>query len=159
MKQAVLFLVLSLIVACGQPAEEKLLLKIDSLQNKLAKAYKPGLGEFMSGIQVHHEKLWFAGEAQNWKLADFEMGEIKEALDAIKEFNSDRKEAKSISMIRHAIDSMNNAIQTKDPQVFRRSFILLTNTCNSCHRATEHEFNVIKIPDTPPFSNQVFKVQ
>ena len=36
--------------------------------------------------------------------------------------------------------------------------ILLTNTCNSCHRATEFEFNVVKIPDTPPFSNQDFKI-
>ena len=37
----------------------------------------------MSGIQVHHEKLWFAGTAKNWRLADFEIHEIMEAVDDI----------------------------------------------------------------------------
>ena len=58
--------------------------RIDSLQHKLDDVYKPGLGEFMSGIQVHHAKLWFAGSAGNWKLADFEIGEITEALEAVR---------------------------------------------------------------------------
>ena len=113
----------------------------------------------LSGIQVHHEKLWFAGKAENWKLADFEMGEIKEALDGIKQYNSDSEEAKSIPMIEPALDRMTNAIQQKNPQLFNSGFILLTNTCNNCHHATNHEFNVIKIPETPPFSSQVFKAQ
>ena len=49
-------------------------------------AYTPGLGEFMSGIQVHHEKLWFAGKAGNWQLADFETGEIRETIDDIQKY-------------------------------------------------------------------------
>ncbi len=161
MKRAVFVLMILLLAGCGPANTNSLLLqsRIDSLQSKLGKAYKPWFGEFMSGIQVHHEKLWFAGEAQNWKLANFEIDEIKEALDGIKEYNSDRPEAKSIAMIAPVIDSMSNAIKMKDPQLFKSTFISLTNTCNNCHRATDHEFNVIKIPETPPFSNQVFKVQ
>lgn len=148
-----------LLVSCENSNSEiqSLHIKIDSLQSQLDKTYKPGLGEFMSGIQVHHSKLWFAGEAQNWALADFEMNEIKEALDGIMEFNTDRLEAKSIPMIFPVMDSLAIAIQEKNPQSFERNYNLLTNTCNNCHRATHHEFNVIKTPDTPPFSNQVFK--
>ncbi|MBS1636979.1 MAG: hypothetical protein JST26_13765 [Bacteroidetes bacterium] len=41
---------------------------------------------------------------------------------------------------------------------FKNHFETLTNTCNNCHRATSHGFNVIKIPNSPPFSNQEFKV-
>ncbi len=111
----------------------------------------------MSGIQVHHEKLWFAGDAQNWPLADFEINEIKETIDDINTYNTDRPEIKSLPMIAPAIDSVANAIKQKDPAMFKRSFVLLTSTCNNCHHATNHAFNVIKIPDTPPFSNQVFK--
>ena len=118
-----------------------------------------GFAEFMAGIQVHHARLWFAGEAQNWELADFEVAEIKEALDGIKEYDTYRPESKSITMIEPAMDSMANAIKQKDPLLFRSSYTLLTNTCNNCHRATNHAFNIIKIPDTPPFSNQVFKAQ
>jgi hypothetical protein len=36
--------------------------KIDSLENKLSKAYKAGFGEFMGNVRIHHAKYWFAGE-------------------------------------------------------------------------------------------------
>lgn len=131
----------------------------DSVLVKKSQTYKPGLGEFMSGIQVHHAKLWFAGVNQNWKLADFEIHEIGEALDDIRTFNIDRVEVKSINMIDAPIDSVSFSIQQHDLNSFKKNFILLTNTCNSCHKATDHGFNVVKVPDTPPFSNQDFKVQ
>jgi hypothetical protein len=131
--------------------------RIDSLEKKLANTYKPGLGEFMSGIQVHHAKLWFAGENKNWKLADFEIGEIKEALEDIQKYCTDRKEIQSLPMIYPALDSLTHAIQQGEGSSFRRSYNLLTNTCNNCHRATNHEFNVIQTPESPPFTNQDFK--
>jgi hypothetical protein len=132
--------------------------QIDSLQTQINNAYKPGLGEFMSGIQVHHEKLWFAGTAQNWRLADFEIHEIMEAVDDIKTYASDRPEVKNLVMLQPAIDSINNSIQQKDVASFKRNFLTLTNTCNNCHQSVNYDFNKIKIPDTPPFSNQVFKI-
>ncbi|MBO9202611.1 MULTISPECIES: hypothetical protein [Niastella] len=156
-----LFFPLSLIIlaACNHPKNDvkQLQEQIDSLQNKLDNSYKPGFGEFMSSIQMHHAKLWFAGTNNNWKLADFEVHEIQEALEAIQQFNTDRPEAKEIGMINPAIDSVNSAIKQLNQQLFRSSYILLTNTCNNCHRATQHEFNVITIPANPPISNQNFK--
>lgn len=137
---------------------QDLQLQIDSLQTQINKTYKPGLGEFMSGIQVHHEKLWFAGTVQNWRLADFEIHEIMEAIDDIKTYASDRPEVKNLVMLQPAIDSINNSIQQKDVISFKRNFVTLTNTCNNCHQSVNYDFNKIKIPDTPPFSNQVFKI-
>jgi len=64
-----------------------------------------------------------------------------------------------IEMISPALDSMSFAIQQNDPELFNSSFNLLTNTCNNCHRANNFEFNVVKIPDNQPFSNQEFKVK
>jgi len=154
------FIFLLALVDCSQPkGNQAETSRIDSLEKRLAEVYKPGLGEFMSEIQVHHAKLWFAGQNQNWKLADFEVNEIKEALSGIKTYCSDRAETKEIGMMDQPMDSMNNAIQRKDFLNFKRSYILLTTTCNNCHRATSHEFNVIKIPNAPPFSNQDFKVK
>lgn len=132
--------------------------QIDSLQTQINNAYKPGLGEFMSEIQVHHEKLWFAGTAQNWRLADFEIHEIMEAVDDIKTYTSDRPEVKYIDMLQIPIDSLNSSIQQKNEPMFKQSFVLLTNTCNNCHTEVNYSFNKVKIPDTPPFSNQVFKI-
>lgn len=139
--------------------EQALQKRIDSLENKLANTYKPGFGEFMSGIQAHHAKLWYAGQNQNWKLADFEVHEIMELIQDIKTYETERKESKEIDMIDPVLDSVNNAIQQKNPIQFRSSFILLTNTCNDCHKAVKFNFNVVKIPDFQQFSNQDFKVR
>jgi hypothetical protein len=147
-------------ITCNErSASNNLQLQIDSLNQKLSNSYSPGLGEFMSGIQVHHAKLWFAGKNENWKLADFEIHEIMEAVEDIQKYNTDRPEIKSIGMISASLESINAAIVQKDPMAFRSGFIVLTNTCNSCHQATDHGFNVIKIPDSPPFSNQEFKAE
>ena len=132
--------------------------RIDSLEKKLANFYEPGFGEFMSSIQEHHSKLWFAGQEQNWKLADFEVHEIMEAIDDIKNYETERKESQLIGMIRPAIDSVNHAIQQKSPARFRDYFMLHTGTCNKCYQAANFAFNVVKTPETSQFSNQEFKV-
>jgi len=156
----ILLIILSFsLFACDKQTDNSKILqnRIDSLESKLANTYKPGFGEFMSGIQAHHSKLWFAGQNENWKLADFEVHEIMEAIEDIQKFQTERKESQMIGMINPALDSINNAIQQKNPAFFKRSYTLLTNTCNNCHRATNFEFNVVKIPDTQAFSNQDFK--
>ena len=150
---------LYILIACNQPNNQlsQMQSKTDSLEKQLDKTYKPGLGEFMTGIQLHHAKLWFAGQNQNWPLADFEIHEIQESLDDIEEFCKDRPEVKSIGMLKPAIDSVTDAIHQKNLQSFKNSFSLLTNTCNNCHKATDHGFNVVIIPTNPPVSNQDFR--
>jgi len=161
MKKILILLFPIAFLSCNQhPGQTSILQsRIDSLENKLADTYKPGFGEFMSSIQVHHNKLWFAGQNQNWKLADFEIHEIMEAIDDIKKYQTERKESQLVGMITPALDSVNTAIQQKNITLFKNSYILLTNTCNNCHRTVNFEFNVVKIPDNPPFSNQDFKQQ
>jgi hypothetical protein len=142
--------------SCGTNDSAAMQAKIDSLSKQINKSYKPGLGEFMMGIQVHHAKIWFAGKKGNWPLADFEVGEIKETLEDVKQYCSDRPEVKSLPIIYPALDSLVNAIKTKSPQQFEKSFVFLTKSCNDCHQTTHHEFNVIKTPDVPPVTNQVY---
>jgi thymidylate synthase len=159
MKQYILFGFIFLLVSCNQSAQKEKLLKsrVDSLEKKLADTYKPGFGEFMSNIQAHHAKLWFAGQNQNWKLCDFEIHEIMESFDAIKKYQAERKESQMVDMIQPAIDSINNAIQKRNTILFKSSYNLLTNTCNNCHHAVQFEFNVVRIPEVQSFSNQDFK--
>ncbi|HVU94056.1 MAG TPA: hypothetical protein VHE34_02490 [Puia sp.] len=148
-------------ISCTQtgPGTEALQAQVQRLQQRLDSAYTPGLGEFMSGIQVHHEKLWFAGKAANWELAGFELGEIKESLDDIRHYCTDRPEVASLPMILPPLDSLAAAVKKQDPAAFNSGFTLLTTTCNNCHQATKHGYNVIQVPTTPPFSNQVFSTK
>ena len=159
MRSFFLLIIIPSFIACKQQADntKSLQSRVDSLEKKLATTYKPGFGEFMSSIQIHHAKLWFAGKNQNWELADFEMHEIGETIDAIKEYQTEREESKKVDMLKPSLDAVNDAIQKKDPALFNSSYLLLTNTCNSCHKAVNFGFNVVKIPETPPFSNQAFK--
>ena len=159
MKYILVITTLIMLAACNPQADktQQLQIQIDSLKSRLDNSYQPGFGEFMSSIQLHHAKLWFAGINNNWELADFEIHEIQESLDDIQQFNTDRLEAKTIGMISPAIDSVSNAIKQKNQLLFKSCFTLLTNTCNNCHKATKHEFNVVTIPAIPPISNQSFK--
>lgn len=159
-KILIILLTITMLSSCQKSGNSKdLQTQIDSLENKLSKTYKPGFGEFMGNIQIHHAKLWFAGENKNWKLADFEMNEIKENLEGIQKYCSDRTETKSIGMINLAMDSLSNSILKKNKEMFQRNYTDLTNSCNSCHQATNHEYNVIVVPKNPPFSNQDFQIK
>lgn len=161
MKKNLLFILFALaFFACTQQNSDvkQLQAQVADLQRQLDNAYKPGFGEFMGNIQIHHAKLWFAGQNKNWQLADFEIHEIMESVDAIQRYETDRPESKQIGMIRPALDSVNAAIQQANLIQFDNSFVLLTNTCNNCHHAVQYDFNEVKIPDSPPFSNQNFKM-
>jgi hypothetical protein len=146
-------------IACNQQGTQVKILqaRIDSLQKELTEIYKPGFGEFMSSIQVHHAKLWFAGINENWELAGFEIHEIEEALEDLQKFCTDRPEAKEIKIMNLPMDSVSAAIQNKNLGSFKKSYTLLTNTCNNCHKVTQHEFNIVTIPAAVPVSNQSFK--
>lgn len=164
MRSLIIILVVALAMTslpfCQHPVDSNpdLRSKSDSMQKREEHAYQPGLGEFMSSIQVHHAKLWFAGINRNWPLADFEIHEIREAIDDIREYNQDRPEIGQLSMIEPVIDTVLRSIQLKDEKFFRQTFTSLTATCNGCHQVTQHGFNVVVIPTQPPYSNQDFLV-
>ena len=59
-------------------------------------------------------------------------------------------------MIEPVMDSLKNDIREKNFVKFEKNFLLLTNTCNSCHKLTKHDYIEIKIPDMELNFNQVF---
>ena len=130
----------------------------DSL-NTIMEKYAPGLGEIMGGIQMHHAKLWYAGINDNWKLAQYEIDELKERFEQARTVETSRPEVKMIPMMYPAIDTIKDAIGHKNLIQFKSGFQLLTASCNSCHSANNFEFNIITIPTAPPVSNQDFKVR
>jgi hypothetical protein len=130
----------------------------DSL-NLLVQKSKPGLGEIMLGIQVHHNKLWFAGKEGNWKLARFEHDEIMELLLQAETIEKERAEVKLFkAMIYPQLDTLSTAINKENSGLFIQSFTNLTYACNGCHKAVNYGFNTIIIPDSPPYSNQKFSL-
>lgn len=159
MRHLLLILLTFGLFSCNQQIDNTadLQKRIDSLESKLENTYIPHFGDFMSGIQAHHAKLWFAGQNENWDLADFEIHELEEAIEDIQKYHAGRKETELIGMILPALDSVEVAIEKKDPVSFKRNYNLLTNTCNKCHHQTDHGFVVIKLPESLPYTNQDFE--
>jgi hypothetical protein len=156
---SVFFVVTLFFTSCNNGRTEELQSKIDSLQTIIKNTYKPGLGEFMLQVQTHHEKLWFAGINENWPLAEFEIGEMKETLYGAIHFLPERKETKDIPIIFPALDSLQASVTNKDLKMFITNYKTLTQTCNTCHQIAHFEFNFIKIPTSEPVSDQEFRAK
>lgn len=159
----VFFLFISFYVSsCTSPDENNKQANVQRDSSAFAKevrqsAYKPGLGELMSAIQMHHGKLWFAGINNNWKLAEYETGEIKEILTSAEEIETDRPEVKDIHTVYPSLDSVTISITQQNLPLFKARFGKLTESCNNCHNNHHFEFNRIIIPQSPPVTNQDFK--
>ncbi len=124
------------------------------------KAYAPGLGEFMTATQLRHAKLWFAGEAKNWKLASYEIDEIKEGLEDAAALHPIHDEIQVADMIKTnteaPLKALTTSVEAKDSTGFAAAFDKLTAGCNACHAEANHEYIRIQRPTAPPVSNQVF---
>jgi hypothetical protein len=122
--------------------------------------YAPGLVEYMMMVQSHHAKLWLAGHARNWDLADYQADELKELLEDIAKRVPDYKGTPVGKMIEAVtmppISDIENAIKNRDSAKFTAAFDLLTAACNSCHEAANRSFIIVQRPATSPFPNQSF---
>ena len=147
--------------SCNSPENQTKLMQsqIDSLKDELSKVYKPGFGFLMTNIQAHHAKLWFAGINKNWKLAKFEIKELKEIVEEIETYQKNRKETKLMNMIEPELEAISKAIEQKNPELFKEKYNKLTLSCNKCHKLTDFEYNIAKVPETNEFSNQEFNIK
>lgn len=161
MKIIIFFISLLIFTSCQKQDDKKVKLlekKVSLLEEQLTNSYQPGFGEMMSSIQAHHSKLWFAGKNKNWQLANFEVKELNEILEDIEKFQQKRPETTKIKMIYPALKAIDKSVENNDLEQFKTDFKTLTNECNQCHRATNFGYNVVKIPENSPFTNQEFKV-
>ena len=140
--------------AQDKPAQDKPAQPADT--PPAAEPYQPGLGEIMSLQQMRHIKLWFAGNAANWPLADYEIGELGEGFDDVRKLLGADIVDQHIGM---PIEALQKAIDGKDRKAFIAAFDNLSAGCNACHHALDHGFIAIRRPNMLPYSNQNFVPQ
>jgi len=127
--------------------------------------YSSGLGELMGLAQMRHTKLWFAAQAGNWKLAAFELDEMKEGFaDVVKFFPTHKQSPVPINeavetMMTEPLSELGKAIEKGDRRTFEKAYDTVTDGCNACHQATDFGFLVVQRPKANPYSNQVFAPQ
>jgi cytochrome c553 len=124
--------------------------------------YVPGLGEFMtSAVQPHHIKIWMAGHAGNWPLAEYEAKELRETFEDIATYQGVWNDF-PIGKLAEAnlippLDDMDRAIKDKNEASFKKAYEQVTAACNSCHQATGNQFVSVKTPSGADFPDQEFQ--
>jgi len=152
------------LLAAPSPPAKSDAAEIAALKREIAElkkaAYRPELGEQMLGIQIRHARLWFAGEAQNWTLAAFELQELKEAFDAVVEqnpehatFQPQRLADVLPAMTKEPVLKLRDAIDHGSKSEFEKAFDGLSAACTGCHHVAGNDFLVIQRPTTPLLDN------
>ncbi|MGB7948397.1 MAG: hypothetical protein WCH75_12005 [Candidatus Binatia bacterium] len=127
-----------------------------------AKQLAPGLGEYMTTIQLHAGKLWFAAKASNWELAGYELDELKETMEAAKALNAEKNGVKISgvldAVIQTQIVQLAGSIKRKNAAEFQQSYDETLSACNGCHTQAGFKFIHIVQPSAPPVTNQTWEV-
>jgi hypothetical protein len=128
-------------------------LTVDSL-----KAQIPGLGEYMTTIQLHTAKLWFAAEASNWKLAKYELDELAETMEAAELLHARRNNIDISLFLRGVriaqVPLLEQSLERKSVPAFRDAYRQTLVACNACHRPAGYDFIRIVTPSREPVTNQ-----
>jgi hypothetical protein len=137
---------------------------VKQLQTELATAKEtaPGLGEYMTTIQLHAGKLWFAAKAANWELAEYELDELKETIEAAKGLNAEKNGVKISdvldSVLQTQVAALDSSIKSKSQTKFQSSYDETLSACNGCHQSAGYKFIHIVRPGAPPVTNQKWEM-
>jgi hypothetical protein len=150
---------------------EQLKVDVGQLQDSLAslrrvtdslRAQSAGLGEYMSTVQLHAAKLWFAGQASNWKLSKYELDELAETIEAAEGLHAQRNGVDISSVLQGVrlaqLPLFDQAISRTNLRTFGETYDQLLAACNNCHRLAGYEFIHIIPPTREPVTNQQWKV-
>lgn len=129
---------------------------VDSL-----KAQQPGLGEYMTTMQLHAAKLWFAAGAANWKLAGYELAELDETMVAAEALHA-RRDSVDVSSVlesvrRTQLPVIGQLLRTKSTGGFIDAYGQTLAACNGCHRPAGYGYIHIIIPASEPVTSQQWK--
>ncbi len=148
---------LKTVVALLQDSLKDIQQQLDQLKQQA-----PGLGEYMTTIQLHAAKLWFAVGASNWDLALYELDEMSETMDGARALHA-FKNGLDISGVLQSVQEtqiplMRQAIISRASPTFTSAYGETLDACNSCHRSAGYGFISIMPPTAPPVTNQRWDV-
>ncbi len=123
--------------------------------------FRPAMDDLMTMlVQPRHIKLYYAGQAKNWKLAGFEANELRGALTrigrTIPTYRNVGVDMAVNSIFADKLKAVEAAIKAADSAQFTATYAELTQACNSCHQGLEHPFLKIVVPDAANYPDQDF---
>jgi hypothetical protein len=130
---------------------------LDSLKERM-----PGLGEYMTTMQLHMAKLWFAVQAANWGLASYELGELQETMEGAEALHAIKNKVDISSVLQSVRQTqtvlIGKSIEQRNVHNFMSAYDQTLAACNGCHRPAGKGFIHIITPTAPPVTNQQWKM-
>jgi glucose/arabinose dehydrogenase len=118
----------------------------------------PDQAHAMMDVGYQFANLWFAGDKENWPLAEYFLNETRQHLQwavAIKPVRKTKAgDDVDLNGILGAITNtilpeVEKAIQAKDSAAFKNAYRQTITGCYACHVASEKPFLRVQIPDAP----------
>ena len=115
----------------------------------------PDQSHAMSDVDYHFSNLWFAGQAQNWPLADFywkeSLSHMKWAVRIIPVRKDNAGKEVKLEEILQSIENspymqMGDVIKQQDSQKFEPTYKHIVEGCYSCHKAADKPYLRPHIP-------------
>jgi hypothetical protein len=112
----------------------------------------------MADVGEHFTNLWFAGHAENWPLADFNLGETKShlrwAVRRIPVRKDNQGHDVNLEAILQAFENsqltqLKKAIDGKDRATFEAVYRESLTVCYSCHKAADKPYLRPQVPAEP----------
>jgi hypothetical protein len=124
--------------------------------------FKPAMDDLMTMlVQPRHIKLYYAGQAQNWRLAGFQVNELRGALArigrTIPNYRNINVDTAVTAIFADKLKAVDAAVKAADPAQFAAAYGEMTTACNDCHKGMEHPFLVIKVPESNNYPDQEFR--
>lgn len=122
----------------------------------------------MADVSYHYCNLWFAGQAENWPLAQFYCDETRSHLKWAVRVIPVRKDREGREVdLRAILDALEQttlkdldaAVKSSNKEKFTAAYKAQLENCMACHRASSKEYIKLHVPERPDagmvdFSNQ-----
>jgi len=112
----------------------------------------------MADVSYHFSNLWFAGQAENWPLAQFYSDETHSHLRWAVRVIPRRKDRDGrdvdldgilTTFEQTSLKDLDDAIKSKDKARFTAAYKAQMENCMACHRASAKEFIRLHLPERP----------
>lgn len=118
------------------------------------------LAQFMFDVSLRVAAIWFAGEANNTEMVEYQIHELEEIVDDIR---AAAPEEAGIDIVEYfdtqiltQLEKAEEAIEEGDQEGFVAAYDAALTQCNSCHGATGYDFIRVVRPERNPYTNLDF---
>jgi hypothetical protein len=126
-------------------------------QNEQLRSLIPSQSHAMMDVAYHFTNLWFAGQHQNWPLAQFYFNETRSHILWAIRLVPIRKTSGGEIHLQEMFDAfdktllsdLKDQIVARDRAKFSMAYRQALNGCNACHTAAEKPYLHVIVPDRP----------